>query len=618
MRVSVWLIAILLSVGPLTSFAQCVPDTTLQGTLEISPDSLVDAVGCQYYEEVLSFVLPRDTTAVIGGIPFTANFEYYTIDSVFNLPQGMEWECNLAPDCRYIVSYDSANVDTLGCVTIFGTPEIPTTYNVTVALTAVFSAFNQQDSAPATFSLPLTVNPCAFIGDCYSLELDDNCAPAILTAVNNIPSGGQSGFSYQWSITGPNGYALNTTDEVLNPQIFSDPGTYFVNYQADIDTIGYILNGLTIDSVLCADIIDGGDLYWILKDPSGTELINTSANPISNGGDNLPINTNIAGLALVNGTYELQVWDSDAIGNDDGCATGSGGSGASIFFSIPSAQTGTFSQTNGGLKVTFTIDNPRSIINCTDTVIIDPVPMEPTIVANGTDPVVGSYAWCTSQPLTLTVTNGDSVQWFLDGDPIMGQGNTLEVTSGGAYEVLVVDLNTFCISPMNAFFMDENTTPLPVILENPDELSVQNPSGNLNYNWIDASGTVVASGPTFNPESSGDYRVVAVDASGCPSDTTAATKIILTNIDRWDIVAQSFNLFPNPSQGLMHLKGFLPTTSQVDIRLMDMLGRTVFQTQREVSQQFDVEIQVPEQLKGVFILLADTPYGPWQQKVVIK
>ncbi|MEL7342795.1 MAG: hypothetical protein AAGM67_20080, partial [Bacteroidota bacterium] len=110
MRVSVWLIAILLSVGPLTSFAQCVPDTTLQGTLEISPDSLVDAVGCQYYEEVLSFVLPRDTTAVIGGIPFTANFEYYTIDSVFNLPQGMEWECNLAPDCRYIVSYDSANV----------------------------------------------------------------------------------------------------------------------------------------------------------------------------------------------------------------------------------------------------------------------------------------------------------------------------------------------------------------------------------------------------------------------------------------------------------------------------------------------------------------------------
>ena len=74
MRVSVLLFSLLFAMLPMASFAQCLPDTTLEGNLEISPDSLTDAVGCQYYEEVISFVLPRDTMANLGGIPILANF----------------------------------------------------------------------------------------------------------------------------------------------------------------------------------------------------------------------------------------------------------------------------------------------------------------------------------------------------------------------------------------------------------------------------------------------------------------------------------------------------------------------------------------------------------------
>ncbi|MEL6132726.1 MAG: T9SS type A sorting domain-containing protein, partial [Bacteroidota bacterium] len=240
------------------------------------------------------------------------------------------------------------------------------------------------------------------------------------------------------------------------------------------------------------------------------------------------------------------------------------------------------------------------------------------IFANGTDLVSGSYTWCTSQALTLSVANGDSVQWFLDGDPIASQGTTLSISEGGSYEALVVDPTTFCISNVNTFFIDENTVPLPVIVENPDELSIQNPDAGLTYNWVDASGALISSGPIFNPESSGDYRVVAVDATGCPSDTTTATNIILTTIDKWQIVNSSFKLYPNPSKGTLYLEGFLPTTSQVDIRLMDMLGRTVHTLSHEVGQQFDLTIETPDHLKGVFILYVNTSYGPWQQKIVVE
>lgn len=617
-----WLIAALFSLLALAAQAQCVPDSLVNSTPGgLYPTVLPVAIGCQYYEEIISFKLPQDTTTTFAGQTVTVNFNFFTIDSLSGLPQGMSWECNLAPDCRYVVHPDSIGLDTVGCITLFGTPTIPATYNVTVHLTANVDLFGNPSPNPATLSQPLQVAPCQFEGDCYTLALSDNCSPATLDITNNIPSEGKAGFTYQWQVNGPDGLLYQTSDENPFPQVLPDGGDYIVDFQADIDTVGFVLQGLEILQVGCDDNIFGGnapDIYWTLRNPSGQTIVNTQSNIISNA--TLPIDMGISNLLLDTGQYRIQVWDDEAIGGPQGCATGTVNGGAALFFTVPPAQTGTFTLISGNLHIRFTIDNPIQTIACTDTISVDSLPLIPALFREGDSLLTDTTFFCAGSQTTLSTSSNDSLLWYQDGDLLVGVNDTLlTVNEAGIYRVEAVDRNTLCTTSSAAVQVDSVEVLAPTVTFDAgvEVYFVDGPSDTVDYFWYDFDGNLVEEGDSFEPDANGDYYAVAVDtATGCPSPATEIFNFTSGLTDR--ALIGSWSVAPNPSQGRVMLRADMQQPSEVAVELMDLTGRSVWQHSLGTKQgSWEVALDFSALPPGIYLLRLQAGPQQLQSRLVL-
>ncbi|MEZ4776657.1 MAG: T9SS type A sorting domain-containing protein [Bacteroidia bacterium] len=604
---------VLLSGWSHSLFAQCVIDSGVPAVPGIYPPVLNDADGCEFYEMDITFFLPRDTTVNFAGQNLTFPFNYFSIDSIAGLPQGLSWQCNL-DSCVYYVHPDSANVDTLGCIRIFGTPTTPGFFPIVVYITANVIIFNNPADQPGTYAASLKVGPCPFIGDCYTYNLSSFCEPAVLDIANNIPSNGKPGFSYSWSLTGPGGPVYTTSDEDPFPQVLGEGGDYILHYQATVDTTGYFLNSVVIDSTNCNDLLDAGDLYWILKDPAGNELINTSANPITNGSANLPLNTGIANIQLDTGVYEFQVWDYDQIGNDDGCATNSGGSGASVFLTVPPLNAGVVTVVNSGLRVKFTIDHPVQVITCTDTIHVDSLPAIPAIQAD-------TNRICLGDSLRLSVNTTDSVQWYFDGNPVAGaKDSALMAGAAGNYYAEVIDRNTLCAASSAVFTVQTVSVGAPSIaFDGSFTMTIASPNPNYTYSWYNANGTPAGTGTSWMPSGSGNYYAVAEDTlTGCQSEPSATIRAILSAIDPLAGILADFRLYPNPASEEIHVEGELFGTEEVFIEITDLLGKSVYQKETKlIPGHFNQTIGVRSFVPGVYFFRWVSTKGIHTQKFMI-
>lgn len=102
--------------------AQCEPDTSLPDTAGIYPLALEGGEVGQPYLQTINFVFPTEITIFVEGFgDVFANLCAYSLDSVSNIPTGMDFECN-EEDCTWDISFDSGTVNR-GCINISGIPE---------------------------------------------------------------------------------------------------------------------------------------------------------------------------------------------------------------------------------------------------------------------------------------------------------------------------------------------------------------------------------------------------------------------------------------------------------------------------------------------------------------
>lgn len=551
--------------------AQCVIDSTVLDSLPgIYPATPPEAVGCNFYDTDVTFVFPSDTIVDVFGVPQRLPFLSFEILDIAGLPQGIDWKCNI-DSCFYDFRPSNPDPDTTGCVRLFGTPTIPGVYPLSVLVRAEVLFLGSSTFQNTTFDYTLTVGACQFNAPCYNYTVSSNCLPASLDISNNIPSNGNAGYSYQWDLQGPNGPIYSTTDENPFSQMLPDPGQYVLSYQAEIDTVGFILDSVVVDSLVCSDLLDAPDLYWILLAPDGSEVVNTSANPASNSGNNLPYNLSINNLRLDTGTYELQVWDQDDVLGDQGCATNDRGSGASVFFTVPTFNTGPQQIIQGGLAVTISIRNPIQQIACSDTFEVSALPNVPDIVGD-------TSRICSGETLFLSTASTDSIQWFLDGFPIPNANDSIyAATQEGDYTVVITNRNTLCSSESIPFPLELFRVQVPSIaFDGNRTLTVASPDPAYRYDWVRQNHGVVGSGSPFMIPNSGDYTAIAVDTvTGCQSGPSATIGIILTSLADLDEVAREVKLYPNPNEGQFVLSLELLKNKDISFVIRDALGREI-------------------------------------------
>ncbi len=413
---------------------------TLSDTLPEDTIFLGEAAGGQvgqFYDADLSFRMPKTTdpvNAVDPGTPAGLTIDQITILSVSNVPPGLSWEANQ-------LEFDPAT-QTDGCVKFCGIPLQPGLYEVEVVVSAEVFLITETTS----FSFPLQIDPSVSDTEGFTMVNNSGCGEVTVDFSNNIPAGDNEGISYLWDF----GNGNTSTAESPPAQVYDEPGVYEVNYQAVVDTIGYLLTSVSVDSLDCSDLFNGPDVEVTLFDPAG-EVIYVSE-PVNNA--QLPVVFNL-NLALDTGTYRLEVKDDDfgLGGDDDPCGV--------IEFDRE-AGAGAFTQ--GALKVNLGLFHPVDTIRSADTVRVFPQPAAPNVTGAPATPL------CEGEALVLSTDLAGDLQWYRDSLPLVGEvEEVLNVDQAATYWVTYTS-DEGCQAVSDPVFITFEPLPVSPVFFNDDNM----------------------------------------------------------------------------------------------------------------------------------------------------
>ena len=599
------------------SFAQCTIDYSynpVAANFGLSPDTLPDAVQGYVYNQDLTFVLPLDTSD--GGL--TVTFTDFHIVSI-NLPLGLTWQCsNYVNGCHY----DPA-VDQYGCVNVTGVPLQTGSYNVDVVLVATHSLSSLAGTETVSFSLPFEVLPDTSSSNNagFSMMAGSGCSPIQVSFINNNP--GMA--SYLWDFG--NGNISNA--ENPTPQIYNNPGTYVVNYEAHSTTnSSYFLTNIEVVSAngWDGDAEDGfgllnPDPYIKILDQTGSVIFSSTVYV----DQNFPVSFTLNNIPLLNQNYTIEVWDQDGpFTSDDFC-------GSLSFPGFSSSNT----ITNGsGETVNYTTSVvPPQPITASDTVNVYAYPSIANIVydtinnilhtdssffgmqwyyynspiPNATDSFViptlsGLYSLvgisefgCTSMSDDMLIvicdstyqptlqTSGmdiwmldsalyDDVQWHSSSFPLLG-ANMPEYTASesGAYSITATDTFGCAYISDEVVICDQNQQ--PILGVNGMVLWVSDSVNYVSFYWMQSGGSLANSSPEHFATYTGLYSVQTEDVFGC--EYTSAEMLVCDEDFEPNILVFNDVIYTTDSVGYSmqwNLNGAPITSANGSAILMDDAG----------------------------------------------
>ncbi len=565
--------------------AQCpgclvaLPDTLPADTIYLS-DAAVGRVG-EYYDSDVSFRMPKTTTPVAANDPSVVpgiTISQITITSVSNLPPGLTWEANQT------VFTPSQLTD--GCVKFCGTPLQPGLYEVQVVVTAQVFVVSQTTS----FSFPILIEPAVSVTEGFLMENNTGCGEVTVRFENKIASGGNAGFSYRWDF----GNGRTTIDENPMDQTYSQPGAYEVNYQAIVDTFGYVLTNIRIESMGCNDLFGGKpDPQLEIYDPAGLLIYKSDiARNVSP-----PIDYNL-NLKIGTGNYYFRLTDDDdgIEGGDDECGV--------INFNQLSGGTLSDVDMQAAINIFHRVDTIRS----KDTVLVFQRPAAPILI--GAD----ATSFCKGDTAKLKTNYEQQVQWYKDNTPVLnGTDAFLNATTSGTYWVSFTSSDgcmalsdpvalTFAALPAGPVFVNEknllrlfDATTLPL------DYTLQ-----WFYNDVAIAG---ANQTSLCANASGTYALELTDnATGCASSFSRPVTFDsnfagcgITATSTFDQLVQ-VRLYPNPADTRVWLEFFTHQTRQ-DVHLAIRNAQGALLQQQLVKNIFGnskIEIAVADLPAGLY------------------
>jgi len=152
------------------------------------------------------------------------------------------------------------------------------------------------------------------------------------------------------------------------------------------------------------------------------------------------------------------------------------------------------------------------------------------------------------------------------------------------------------------------------------EISFTNTSTNATqYSWNFGDGTTsMDENPTHVYTEVGTYPVTLSASSddGCTVTTLQEIRVALATSTEDEILAESFNLFPNPSTGQLTLlfTNEMPVISNITV--IDLLGQSVLQLTASQITGNDIQMDLSGLTNGVYHLLIETNEARTTRRVI--
>ncbi|MEM9916535.1 MAG: T9SS type A sorting domain-containing protein [Bacteroidota bacterium] len=564
-----------------------VPDGLPEDTIFLQ--AIPDGEKGQYYDEDISFRLPKTTTPVAAtdpDVPSGVNINEIFIKRITNLPPGLSWEVDRD-------SYDPGD-ESDGCMKLCGIPLVTGVYVIDVVIEAKVSILTRE----ASFQIRMEILPKSNSNDGFTILNSTGCGETVASFTNNIPSNGQPGFSYLWDF----GNGITSLDENPLDQTYTEPGIYVVKYMAFIDTAGYILTNAELISSSCDDTFSDPDIVLEIKDPNDDLLFKSEE--FENTSPPIDVNVN---LRIGDGTYQFIATDKDSglEFGDDECANTS--------FNRLSNDT----LRGNGFTAKLTIIHNVDTVRFQDTIIVYELPLAPVTDADG------PTTFCRGDSVVLSTLTPGVVQWYFNDSLIQGADLPEFVAyEGGNYQVEVTTAEGCQVVSDPLSVLVNELPDLPVFTAERNELlldeNVVLPT-NYSLQWLYEG--MELPGEVENilcATASGTYDLIVTDLNtGCRNRYARSIAIdpdIDCTVGVGVLGESSLSIFPNPTNGLLNVQ--LEGLSNVSIRLYDLLGRQIL----ERSYQADIlnETLDLSALQAGIYLLAIEAEGVYRTERIVK
>jgi len=503
------------------------------------------------------YPIPSQILYLIPSLPAGIGIGKLSIKSINNLPAGLSWE----PSQK---SYDLPD-ERDGCIRICGTPLQFGLFKLEITVTAQVAILNQD----ATFTRDIFIAPPTTTNSGFTMTNNVGCGNTTVSFENNNPSNGQAGYSYNWNF----GLGSNNSDENPIPQAYNEPGVYPINYQAIIDTVGYILTEIKVLEASCKDFLGKPDIKLKITDSEGVVVFENEAIQNLDPPITFPLS-----LDILEGNYQLEVLDGDSglNGGDDVCGT------------INFNQLSSGELFDGDLKVSINIFHPVDTVNVVDSVVVYEIPAPPIISFDG------NFLFCEGDSLELSASAlSNTQQWYKDSLPINAATEaTLKITKNGAYSITTIS-EEGCINSSSPAFLGPIPVPsAPVLNQEGNLLSIFNPAilpDSYSLRWFQEGNLLDHTAFSLCISETGKYGIELTNStSGCSNYFESVYSfdengICSTPTEDLSIDIDKINIFPNPVQEQL----------TVAITLHESLENGIISISNILGQQLAYEVIAP-------------------------
>jgi hypothetical protein len=139
-----------------------------------------------------------------------------------------------------------------------------------------------------------------------------------------------------------------------------------------------------------------------------------------------------------------------------------------------------------------------------------------------------------------------------------------------------------------------------------DSVFIGQEISNLNCNWYDSSGTLIAgntSGIYVHPTNTTHYVVEQNLCGNITYDTVNVTVLPLNVNDK--SISRKITVYPNPGSGKFSISGFSLDITELNIKAMDVNGKIVFNEKISSGERlFDLTLDAPD---GIYMIIISNP-----------
>ena len=506
--------------------AQCTYDescTISPAFPNICPVQLPDATVGESYDTDLTFWMPIDFEAEGFEVTLTA----LTVTQITGLPIGLSVELSNSS----MVFYPSDNE--FGCANVNGIPFASGDYVITVYVVAdvTVSSVGFEIAYPTQFDLYLTVNPGSGGNNSFTYSPSNGCEDLEVVFEALITSD-EYEVEYIWDF----GNGSTSNEQYPDTQIYDEAGDFEVTLETNLTSNNIELDNFNIDWV--SNDCYGGDFeeycwdLWLIgsgcwSDPDlFLKIYDANSNLIYQTGG-IGSGAYITGtsaswsninLTLNNPPYTVEIWDTEAWDILDGLEDLVGipldvqVSDDDLLGSyVLNLENGQHSYSSGCSNGSYSITSneiPLDAIISSETISVFEQPDLETMLDEDLYMVYVDY------------DNALSYQWFLDGEEIIGAGDSsYNVIQSGTYYVEYVTKNgcNGTSEPIDVVKCAEDIS--PAIITGIFVLSTVDTEYNIEWyfsNTNSGDGVYYGSGVEINVEGNdGYYWFIMSDQYGC-------------------------------------------------------------------------------------------------------